>query len=547
MIIIFNKHIEDILYSMEINILSPYIRELYLKNGISDTDIAKFKYSSNHRECISGINIEKIGLVKNTPMYSIYLYNYFMGTLLDKIINPDILPLYNSNTIINNANITVFDKYESTFLDNFTHVPSDKMDMLTTSINNLVDETILQYNLNQYCEHIIVPYRPNTPEIGIEIVDNVYAFRYNEAVTVNKITVDEIQTEEQTISDRIEIQNKYNTYDPFDIQISNKGIDEFIQVFSNFININKGSMLLVRKGVSMLGSNCKDENITFREDNDGGLIRVKHIDVERNNEFYIPENIKRIVINNKAVSNDLYKFKLILNAFIKDSVYKDIGNDNIYNALSYLRGVKISKYKFNQTIFNISTLLDHRTVTTINSFVFKNNECYMVTSVDGKQELKKCTRKMFILEMMRLNIINNSLLSFCKNNKDRYTVLKVLHEYILVYYSTVYNVTGTEDILDYLDIYFNTTIGNIKNMYSDVISKKITLENTINYIKSLDISILNNLGQILINNGIYINIDKISRYVLTKVYITKMNEPNLNTYDAINIVRQNILERLDNA
>ncbi len=289
------------------------------------------------------------------------------------------------------------------------------------------------------------------------------------------------------------------------------------------------------------------ENITFREDNDGGFIRVKHIDVEHDNEFYIPENIKKVVINNKAISNDLYKFKLILNAFIKDSVYKDIGNDNIYNALSYLRGVKISKYKFNQTIFNISTLLDHHTVTTINSFVFKNNECYIVTGVNGKQELKKCTRKTFILEMTRLNIINNSLLSFCKNNKDRYTVLKVLHEYILVYYSTIYNVTGTEDILDYLDIYFNMTIGNIKNMYSDVISKKITLENTIDYIKSLDISILNNLGQVLTNNGIYINIDKISRYVLTKVYITKMNEPNLNTYDAINIVRQNILERLDNA
>lgn len=542
MIIIFNKHIEDILYSMEINILSPYIRELYLRNDISDSDIAKFKYSSNHRECISGVNIEKIGLVKNTPMYSIYLYNHFMGTLLDRIINSNVLPLYNSNTIINNANITVFDKYESAFLDNFTHVPSDKMDMLTTNINNLVDETISQYNLSQYCEHIIVPYRPNTPEIGIEIVDNVYAFRYNEAVMANKIMVDG----EQTINDRIEIQNKYNTYDPFDIHINNKGIDEFIQVFSNFININKGSMLLVRKGVSILGSYCENKNVTFREDDDGGSIRVKHIDVEHDNEFYIPENIKKVVINNKAVSNDLYKFKLILNAFIKDSIHKDIDNDNIYYALSYLRGVKISKYKFNQTIFNIGTLLEHHTVTTINSFVFKNNECYMVTSVDGKQELKKCTRKMFILKMMRLNIINNSLLSFCKNNKDRYTVLKVLHEYILVYYSTVYNVTGAEDILDYLDIYFNTTIGNIKNMYSDVISKKITLENTIDHIKSLDISILNNLGQVLTNNGIYINIDKISRYVLTKVYITKMNEPNLNTYDAINVVRQNILERLDN-
>jgi acyl carrier protein len=68
-------------------------------------------------------------------------------------------------------------------------VPSDKMDMLTTNINNLVDETISQYNLSQYCEHIIVPYRPNTPEIGIEIVDNVYVFRYNEAVMANKIMV----------------------------------------------------------------------------------------------------------------------------------------------------------------------------------------------------------------------------------------------------------------------------------------------------------------------------------------------------------------------
>jgi hypothetical protein len=222
----------------------------------------------------------------------------------------------------------------------------------------------------------------------------------------NKIMVDG----EQTINDRIEIQDKYNTYDPFDIHINNKGIDEFIQVFSNFININKGSMLLVRKGVSILGSYCENKNVTFREDDDGGTIRVKHIDVEHDNEFYVPENIKKVVINNKAISNDLYKFKLILNAFIKDSIHKDIDNDNIHNTLSYLRGVKISKYKFNQTIFNIGTLLEHHTVTTINSFVFKNNECYMVTSVDGKQELKNCTRKMFILEMMRLNIINNSLL-----------------------------------------------------------------------------------------------------------------------------------------